>query len=113
MSDILTHFFDASAATSFGLVGLAGQLVWPLFRNRKHILGAQIGIASCYATQYALLDQWSGTGVCSVGATQSFIALLAGDRPWLKRMGLGFIPVVILISGLTWSGMASLLAMTA
>lgn len=113
MTGILEHFADAPLATAFGTAGLAGQLVWPLFRRRAQILSAQIGIASSYATQYALLGQWSGTGVCSVGATQSLISLLAGDRPWLRWMGLVFIPLVGLISYLTWSGAASAFAMTA
>jgi len=113
MSGILAQFADAPLAAAFGTAGLAGQLVWPLFRSRLRILSTQIGIASCYATQYAFLGQWSGAGVCSVGATQSLISLLAGDRPWLRWLGLGFIPLVGLITYLTWSGAASAFAMTA
>ncbi|SNS60178.1 YgjV family protein [Tropicimonas sediminicola] len=101
---------EVPLAQVFGLAGLAGQFTWPLLRNRNGILATQIGIAGSYATHYALLDQWSGMSVCLVGATQSAIALLAGDRPWLSRMGLGFIPVVITLCYLTWSGLPSLLA---
>ena len=113
MTSIQTLFAEAPLAVSFGAAGLAGQLAWPLLRRRAHILTAQLGIASSYATQYALMGHWSGTGVCSVGAAQTVIAMVAGDRPWLRYLGLGFIPVVGLISYLTWSGIASAFAMTA
>jgi hypothetical protein len=104
---------DLPLAPVFGLVGLAGQLTWPLLRQRHRILTAQVGIAGCYATQYALMDQWSGMGVCLVGATQSTIALLAGDKPWLSRMGFAFIPVALVLAYLTWCGLPSLLATSA
>ncbi|MCT4369164.1 YgjV family protein [Yangia mangrovi] len=77
------------------------------------MLSAQACIAGCYAAQYALLGQWSGTGVCAIGATQTLIALAAGDRPWLRHMGLVFLPLVWLVTALTWCGLASGLAMTA
>ncbi|MCI5075889.1 YgjV family protein [Oricola sp.] len=104
---------DAPLAAVFGAAGLMCQLAWPLFRSRRKILAVQLGIGSSYAASYALLDAWSGVGVCSVGATQTLIALIAGDRPWLRRMGFVFIPVVGAISFATWSGIASFFAMTA
>ena len=110
MTSLTTLSAEVPLAQLFGLAGLAGQLAWPLLRDRNGILTVQVGIAGCYATQYALMDQWSGTGVCLVGATQSLIALVSGERGWLNRMGLGFIPVVIAVSYLTWSGLPSLLA---
>ena len=113
MPDILALIPAVSPAVLFGSAGLAGQLVWPLFKQRRQMLTAQFCIASCYAAQYALLGQWSGTGVCAIGASQTLIALAAGDRPWLRHMGLGFLPVVWLVTALTWSGLASALAMTA
>lgn len=113
MTNILTLITDEPVAAAFGGAGLAGQLAWPLLRSRTRILAAQLGIASSYATQYALLGQWTGTGVCAVGATQTVFALVVGNRPWLRYLGLCFIPIVGLISYLTWSGAASAFAMTA
>ena len=113
MTDTLSYFTNASPAAVFGTVGLAGQLIWPLFRNRRSILTMQFGIAASYGTHYGLMDQWSGTGVCSIGGTQTLIAIIAGERPWLRWLGLGFIPLVGLVSYLTWSGMPSLFAMAA
>jgi len=113
MTTLLTHFTDAPVAAAFGTVGLAGQLIWPWLRRRRLILSAQLGIAASYATQYGLMGQWSGTSVCSIGASQTFIALLAGNRPWLRWMGLGFLPLVWTLSYLTWCGPASLFALIA
>jgi hypothetical protein len=113
MTSIQTLFADAPVAVAFGAAGLAGQLVWPLLRRRAQILTLQLGIASSYATQYALMGQWSGTGVCTVGAAQTVIAIIAGERPWLRYLGLGFLPVVGLIGYLTWSGLPSAFATTA
>lgn len=101
---------EVPLAPVFGLAGLAGQLAWPLLRRRESILATQIAIAGCYATQYALMEQWSGASVCLVGASQSAIALISGDKPWLSRLGFGFIPLVIVLSYLTWNGLPSLLA---
>ena len=97
-------------ATAFGATALAGQVAWPLLKRRDHILTLQLGIAASYAAHYALQGVTSGATVCLIGATQTTIALLAGDRPWLSRMGLGFIPLVCLVGALTFSGPATLLA---
>lgn len=100
-------------AAAFGAAGLACQLVWPLFRMRPRILAGQFGAASGYATQYALLDQWSGAGVCTIGATQAVIAMLVGERPWLRHLGFTFIPLAGLLSYLMWNGTASAFAAVA
>lgn len=105
--------FEYPVAAAFGAAGLACQLVWPLFRMRRRILAGQFGAASGYATQYALLDQWSGAGVCTFGATQTAIALLFGERQWLRHLGFAFIPMAGLLSYVMWSGVASAFATVA
>lgn len=96
-----------------GAVGLSCQLTWPLMRTRPAILGVQMGIGAGYGLQYMLLGASCGAAICFLGATQTAVALLAGDRPWLKTMGLFFLPVVALITFVTWGGASSLLALTA
>ncbi|MCA8879249.1 MAG: YgjV family protein, partial [Rhodobacteraceae bacterium] len=113
MMHILSHFADAPGAIAFGTAGLAGQLVWPLLRSRSRILTAQLGIAGCYALQYACLGQWSGTGVCLIGACQTLTALAATGRPRLRGVGLAFLPLVLLSGCLTWSGAATAFATAA
>ncbi|WP_068111098.1 YgjV family protein [Tropicimonas marinistellae] len=110
MTMFATSITEIPLAPLFGFAALAGQLIWPLLRRRNRILAAQIGIAGCYATHYALMDQWSGTSVCLVGAMQSAIALIAGEKPWLCKMGFGFIPLVIVLAFFTWCGLPSVLA---
>ncbi|MCU9849950.1 YgjV family protein [Defluviimonas sp. WL0024] len=101
------------AAAMFGAAGLACQLVWPLFSSRRAMLGVQFGIGTNYGAQYALIDAWSGAAVCALGATQTMIALIAGNRPWLRWMGLAFLPGVVAVCVLTWSGLPSFCSMTA
>jgi len=101
------------AAAVLGLAGLTCQLIWPLFRTRRDMLSIQFCAAAGYALQYALLDQWTGTAVCAIGASQTLIAMRLGERPWLPHLGFGFIPLVWIAGYLTWSSVASGLAMTA
>jgi hypothetical protein len=75
------------------------------------ILSIQLGIGVLYCAQYALLGAFSAAGVCAIGATQTALALAAGDRPWLKRAGLVFLPIVAVLCLATWSGLPSLFAL--
>jgi hypothetical protein len=109
-TDIL---LESPLATAFGAAGLLCQLIWPIFRARKAILGAQFGIGADYSLQYALLGAWSGAGVAALGALQTALTFFAGERAWLRHSGLLLLPVVGLIGYASWSGTATLLAMTA
>lgn len=111
--DPISLITEHPAAVTFGAAGLACQLAWPLFSSRRTMLSVQIGIGTNYSVQYALIDAWSGAGVCALGATQTVIALLAGKRPWLRWMGLAFLPVIAAVCVLTWSGLASICSLTA
>jgi hypothetical protein len=111
--DPISLITEHPAAVTFGAAGLACQLAWPLFSSRRTMLGVQAGIGTNYAVQYALIDAWSGAGVCMLGATQTVIALMAGNRPWLRWMGLAFLPVVFAICVMTWSGLPSFCSLTA
>jgi hypothetical protein len=104
---------EAQLALGFGCAGLGAQLTWPLFRRRQSMLIIQLGAACSYAASYALMGQKTGTAVCLIGAIQTTIALLAGDRLWLSRMGYVFLPVVIGVGVLTYSGLPTLFAITA
>ncbi len=104
---------STTPAMVFGFTGLTGQIAWSFFRKRDTILMIQLGIAICYATQYALLGQKTGTCVCLIGATQTTIALIAGDRPFLHKLGYAFIPLVLILGLLTWSGAHCAFAMSA
>ncbi len=44
---------------------------------------------------------------------QTAIAFFAGERPWLRLLGVGFLPVAGAISYFTWSGIASAFAFVA
>lgn len=100
-------------AAAFGAMGLFCQLIWPLFRDRRAIMSAQFGIGADYGMQYALLGAWSGAGLAGIGATQSALAFFAGERPWMRRAGVVFLPIVVAVVYATWSGIASFFALAA
>ncbi len=113
MTFAATPFLDPSTAPVFGLAGLAAQMAGPMFRTREAILTAQL-VASCsHATSYALLGQDTATAVCLTGAIQTTIALMAGERAWMSRIGYVFLPVVLTMGALTFSGLPTILAITA
>lgn len=113
MSGIAQSIVENPLATAFGVAGLACQLVWPLFRAHRRIMAVQLGIGTGYSIHYALLGAGSGAGVAALGAAQTAIALVAGQRSWLRWVGLGFLPLVAAICWTTWSGAASLCAFAA
>lgn len=113
MTTVATLLIDPAVAPVFGIAGLTARLASPLFRSRTAMLAAQLCASCANATSYALLSQDTATAVCLTGAIQTTVALLAGERPWLCRMGYVFLPVVAGIGALTWSGLPTILAVTA
>ncbi len=113
MTPLIAEVADIPLAPLFGTAGLAAQLIGPLFRNRETILTVQLGATCCYAASYALFGQQTATAVCLTGAIQTTVALLAGNRPWLKWMGYVFLPLVLGAGALTFSGLPTLLAVMA
>jgi len=104
---------DPNAAPLFGAAGLAVRMAAPLFARRGTILTAQLAASCLYASSYALMQQQTATAVCLIGAAQTTLALVAGERPWLNRTGYAFLPIALVIGLFTFSGLATLLAVTA
>lgn len=113
MTPLLAQLAEMPMASLLGAAGLTAQLAWPWLRRREAILKVQLGAACAYAASYALMEQDTATAVCLTGAIQTTVALLAGDRPWLGRMGYGFLPVVLGIGVVTYSGLPTLFAVAA
>jgi len=113
MQGIAEIFLQNPMATAFGAVGLLCQLTWPLFRSHKSILTVQFGIGADYSVHYAMLDAWAGAGVAALGATQTVMAIVFGERAWFRHIGLAFLPIAAVIGFATWSGIASLFALIA
>jgi hypothetical protein len=113
MTAVIDAFLTNPLATAFGTMGLLCQLIWPLFHARRAIMTVQFGIGADYSLHYALLDAWSGAGVAGLGATQSALAFFYGDRPWFRRVGLVFLPIVAAVCWSTWSGVETLFAFAA
>ncbi len=113
MSALVDVFHLNPAASAFGTLGLVCQLVWPLFRQHRTIMSVQFGIGASYSLHYALMGAWTGAGLAGLGATQSAIVFLAGDRPWLRRVSFALLPMAVAICYATWCGLPSILALTA
>ena len=113
MGEFTQTFLENPMAAAFGTMGLLCQIIWPVFRARKAIMTVQFGIGADYGMQYALLHAWTGAGVCCIGAVQSAVAFFAGERAWLRQIGIAFLPIAGVVSYVTWSGIASLFALAA
>ena len=113
MGEFTQTFLENPMAAAFGMMGLLCQMIWPIFRARKAIMTVQFGIGADYGMQYALLNAWSGAGVCCIGAVQSAVAFFAGERPWLRLVGVALLPFAGVITYFTWSGIASIFALAA
>lgn len=113
MTAIVQTLIDPSAAPLYGTAALATRMISPLFACRERILTAQLAASCLYAASYASMDQLTATSVCLIGAIQTTVALIAGDRAWLNRMGYVFLPVVLIMGALTFSGLPTILAVTA
>lgn len=113
MTPLTTHIADLQAATAFGAAGLAAQVVWPFLNRREPVLLVQMAAAVCHGTAYVLIGQDTAAAVCVAGATQTAVALMAGNRPWLRQMGLAFLPLIFAVGILTYSGLPTLLAVAA
>lgn len=113
MEDLIHVFQENPLATVFGAAGLTCQLIWPLFKAHRAIMTVQFGIGADYSLHYALLEAWSGAGVAGLGASQSALAYFFGERPWFRRVGLVFLPVVAAVCYATWSGLETLFAFVA
>ena len=113
MTVAIASLIDPSAAPLFGAAGLAARVASPLFSRRDQILTTQLAASCLFAASYALMNQQTATSVCLIGATQTTVALIAGDRPWLNRMGYVFLPVVLAMGATTFSGLPTILAVTA
>ena len=101
---------DPSAAPYFGIAALAARMTAPLFARRETILIAQLTASCCSAASYALMGQQTAAGVCLIGATQTTVALIAGERSWQANMGYVFLPIALAVSALTFSGLPTILA---
>jgi hypothetical protein len=113
MSALIAQTAEIPLATVFGSAGLVAQLVGPLFRSRETMVTVQLAAACSYAASYALMGQETATAVCLTGATQSAVALLAGNRRGLGKLGYFFLPVVLSIGVLTFSGLPTLFSVAA
>ena len=113
MEAFIEIFQENPAASAFGMLGFASQMIWPMFRAHRAIMSAQFAIGSSYGAHYALLEAWSGAGVAGIGAAQSALAFLVGERPWFRWVGLMFLPAVAAICYATWTGLPTLFAFAA
>lgn len=113
MTAVVQTLIDPSAAPLYGTAALATRMVSPLFACRERILIAQLGSSCLFAASYAVMDQRTATSVCLIGAIQTMVSLLSGDRAWLNRMGYVFLPIVLVMGAVTYSGLPTILAVIA
>jgi hypothetical protein len=75
-------------------------------RDRKKILGVQIGSSILYSVQYLLLGGYSGLGVNILGIIKSVIFVNKKENS--KKFLIIFVIAYIIVGVLTWDSMISL-----
>lgn len=113
MTLTVTQIVDPAIAPAFGVAGLAAQMIWPLFHKRETILKVQLGGVCAYATCYALMGHDTATAACLIGALQTTLALFGGKHRWLSYTGYIFVPAILVLGLITYSGITSLLVIAA
>jgi surface antigen len=99
-----------NAATICACFGMAGLIVWPVFRARSAMLLTQLAGLIGVSVHYALIGLMTAALVSALGAVQITAALLSNDRRSLSRTGYVVAAMMACTSVVTWRGIASALS---
>ncbi len=110
---ILEHFIESLsdpnriAAEAFGLVGLIGSLIWPMFKIRQTMLMVQAFYSIAFIGHFLLLDAMTAASMMAVIAVQSLVTAYQRTNIWdvlLKYVFFATIPGILILTWFTWQG---------
>lgn len=93
---------------SFATVGTICLIIWPLFRERRHMLTAQLGIALGFGAHYWLEGAQTAAILNALGLLHVLASLAWGTSPRLKWLGYALIPAIVVGCIASWGGLPSL-----
>jgi len=95
-------------STILGVLGLATNATWPLFKIRKHILLGQILACIFMMLHFGLLSAETGAVIMLVAGIQAALAIPLEKSNKFKNIYIISILFVPLISWYTWHGLPSI-----
>lgn len=99
----------------FGAIALVLMIVSSQMPNRNLMLSVGLCGTLCFAAHFARLGSYTGSFICLLGALQGLLAasfITPTHRPsWVAPALLGIMSVGFIVTGLTWAGWASALAL--
>lgn len=101
---------DVSAADAAGLAALAASMAWPLFRDRRAILCAQVVSNLLWMLHYALLDAPTAAALCALVIVQALSALPERRGRAAGALYAATVPAILAAAALSWQGLPSALS---
>ena len=97
-------------AAGFGMVGLAGTVLWPLLRTRRALLLGQAASAAAFVLHYALIGATTGAWVTTLSIVQAILAFPEHRPRWRALVYLLSAPGLLWATAATWQGAESAFA---
>lgn len=110
MMESFTTNLPAALAACFAMACLVS---WPLFKTRRSILMAQLGISAGFSLHYSLLGIWPAAAVGALGALQAVAALGATSGTQAKAAGYALALSMVGAGLWLWTGPTTALSTTA
>ena len=104
---------DNPVAAGAGLIAMMCLAGWPLFRTRTGMLLTYVGNNLGFVLHYAVLGHWTAAAMNGVMGLQTIVAIALDRRPRLRLLYYAFVPILALLSFVTWQGLPSILAAAA
>jgi hypothetical protein len=97
----------AMLAEIFGLAGVVAGSSWGFLKDRRAILGLQAFATVMFGIHYGLLGAWSGAAMCAMTLVQAVASLPEQRSRGTTVLFWSTVPMIALLTVLTWNGMAS------
>ena len=94
-------------ADLFGIAGVIAGSSWAMFRHRRTILLVQGSATLFFALHYGLIGAVSGATMCAMTLLQTASALPERHTRWTTGLFWATVPMMIVLTALTWNGIAS------
>ncbi len=94
-------------AEIFGLAGVVAGSSWGFLKDRRAILGLQAFATVMFGIHYGLLGAWSGAAMCAMTLVQAVASLPEKRNRGTTILFWSTVPMITLLTFLTWNGMAS------
>jgi hypothetical protein len=97
-------------AIVLGAGGIACNFMWPLFRRREAMLGAQATACAFFTAHYALIGASTGATMTTLAGMQALAAIPLGSRPGFRVVYLATLPLIAAAMLTSWHGLPSFFA---